>query len=63
MNRKLSDLIKGFLTYFLLRLGAAVIVVPLFWMVSTSLKGSDALFTYPPDWIPRPPVWRNYVDA
>ncbi|BAD40298.1 carbohydrate ABC transporter permease [Symbiobacterium thermophilum] len=63
MNRKLSDLIKGFLTYFLLTLGAAVIVVPLFWMVSTSLKGSDALFTYPPDWIPRPPVWRNYVDA
>jgi len=63
VNRKLSDLIKGFLTYFLLTLGAAVIVVPLFWMVSTSLKGSDALFTYPPDWIPRPPVWRNYVDA
>nr|PZN71505.1 MAG: sugar ABC transporter ATP-binding protein [Bacillota bacterium] len=38
-------------------------VVPLFWMVSTSLKGPDALFTYPPEWIPRPPVWRNYIEV
>nr|PZN39391.1 MAG: sugar ABC transporter ATP-binding protein [Bacillota bacterium] len=38
-------------------------MVPLFWMISTSLKGPDALFTYPPEWIPRPPIWRNYIDA
>ena len=63
MNHRLSNLLKGFLTYFLLTLGAAVIVVPLFWMISTSLKGTDALFAYPPEWIPRPPVWRNYIDA
>ncbi len=63
MNHRLSNLLKGFLTYFLLTLGAAVIVVPLFWMISTSLKGTDALFAYPPEWVPRPPVWRNYIDA
>ncbi|MEW8979696.1 MAG: carbohydrate ABC transporter permease [Symbiobacterium sp.] len=63
MNTKVLNFIKAFVTYFLLTLGAAVVVVPLFWMVSTSLKGPDALFTYPPEWIPRPPVWRNYIEA
>ncbi|MBP2018542.1 multiple sugar transport system permease protein [Symbiobacterium terraclitae] len=63
MRPRLFDLLKSFVTYFLLTLGAAVVVVPLFWMISTSLKGPDALFTYPPEWIPRPPVWRNYIDA
>lgn len=63
MHHRLSDILKGLVTYFLLTLGAAIIVVPLFWMVSTSLKGPDALFTYPPEWIPRPPVWRNYIEV
>lgn len=63
MKARLLRLFKTFLIYFLLTLGAAVVVVPLFWMLSTSLKGPDALFTYPPEWIPRPPIWRNYIDA
>jgi len=63
VHHRLSDILKGLVTYFLLTLGAAIIVVPLFWMVSTSLKGPDALFTYPPEWIPRPPVWRNYIEV
>jgi len=63
MNTRMLNFLKAFITYFLLTLGAAVIVVPLFWMVSTSLKGSDALFTYPPEWIPRPAMWSNYIEA
>jgi multiple sugar transport system permease protein len=63
MSTKVQKVIKAFVVYFLLTLGAAVVVVPLFWMVSTSLKGPDALFTYPPEWIPHPAIWRNYIDA
>lgn len=63
MRPKLLGFLKGLFTYFVLTLGAAVVVVPLFWMLSTSLKGPDALFTYPPQWLPDPPVWRNYIDA
>ncbi len=59
----MSKLLKSFLVYFLLTLGVAVVVVPLFWMISTSLKGPNALFTYPPEWIPKPALWRNYIDA
>jgi multiple sugar transport system permease protein len=32
-------------------------------MLSTSLKPRGAVFLYPPQWIPRPIVWQNYVDA
>jgi multiple sugar transport system permease protein len=60
---KLKHVLTSFVVYGLLTLGAAIVVVPLFWMISTSLKGPDALFHYPPEWIPRPPIWRNYIDA
>lgn len=46
----------------------AVIVVgiflfPLYWLVSTSLKTPDQLFTSPPTWIPAPLDWSNYAVA
>jgi len=51
------------LTYLLILLGAAVVLVPFFWMLSTSLKAESQLFAYPPEWIPNPPRWSNYTDA
>ncbi|MBA2123944.1 sugar ABC transporter permease [bacterium Unc6] len=38
-------------------------LVPFLWMLSTSLKEAGAVFTFPPQWIPSPIVWRNYIDA
>ena len=49
--------------YLLLALGAALVLVHFFWMLSTSLKSQDRLFVYPPEWIPRPPHVSNYLDA
>ena len=44
--------------------GAAVaVIMPYLWMLSTSLKGTAELFTYPPTWIPRAWRFRNYLDA
>lgn len=40
-----------------------VFLVPLFWMVSTSLKESTQVFTNPPQWLPNPVVWNNYAEA
>jgi multiple sugar transport system permease protein len=44
-------------------IGAAVMLLPFLWMLSTSLKPPDQLFTVPPTWIPRSLVWDNYVKA
>ncbi|MDQ3654110.1 MAG: carbohydrate ABC transporter permease, partial [Chloroflexota bacterium] len=49
--------------YGLILLGAAVVFVPFLWMLSTSLKQESQLFAYPPEWIPTPPQWHNYLDA
>lgn len=38
-------------------------LLPLLWMVSTSLKSLTQQAAWPPEWIPQPFVWRNYPDA
>jgi multiple sugar transport system permease protein len=50
-------------TYALLALGAAFILIPLYWMIATSLKADTKLFVLPPQLIPDPIVWRNYLDV
>jgi multiple sugar transport system permease protein len=40
-----------------------VIVLPLVWMVSSSLKSNNEIFIYPPHLIPAHPLWRNYPAA
>jgi ABC-type glycerol-3-phosphate transport system permease component len=44
-------------------LAVSIFLVPIFWMVSTSLKTNDQVFDLPIDWIPNDPVWSNYPDA
>jgi ABC-type glycerol-3-phosphate transport system permease component len=43
--------------------GAAVNLVPFLWMLSTSLKTPQEVFTYPPTWIPNPVTFVNYQKA
>jgi multiple sugar transport system permease protein len=42
---------------------AVILLLPLFWLVSTSLKAPGTEFDYPPQLIPAPMVWHNYADA
>src|SRR5690554_1949886 len=42
------------LSYVLLLSGAALIMIPLVWMVSTSLKEPSAVYTFPPKIVPDP---------
>src|SRR5258708_16373819 len=51
------------LGYVLLVLGAIVMLLPIFWMVSTSVKSLAGVFTLPIEWWPAQPNWRNYADA
>jgi multiple sugar transport system permease protein len=53
----------NFITYLLLALGAALVLVPFWWMVKTSLTAQTRLFEFPPQLIPDPVVWRNYIEA
>jgi len=49
--------------HLLLIVGSLVMLLPFFWMLSTSFKQSSELFTYPPTWIPENIEFANYTDA
>jgi multiple sugar transport system permease protein len=49
-----------FLLYATLALGALVMLVPLAWMLLTSLKTYPEILRNPPPWLPADPQWGNY---
>lgn len=67
VNRKASvrrsRIAKKTVVYILLILLAVLVLVPFFWMLSTSLKTNTAMWAFPPQWIPKPFIWSNYVKA
>lgn len=42
---------------------AFVFLIPLFWMMSASVKTLGDIYTFPPVWIPEDPRFANYPDA
>ena len=62
-NRRLFDLWRQGISYVLLIALSAVMATPFLWMVSTALKPYAQVFTLPPEWFPRPYVWRNFIDS
>ncbi|MFD1410249.1 carbohydrate ABC transporter permease [Lapidilactobacillus gannanensis] len=48
------------LIYIILILGGIIMVGPLIWMISTSLKDKMGVFQLPPQWIPNPIRWDAY---
>ena len=56
-------IIRPTLLHLLLALGAASMILPFLWMVSTSLKPEAEIFRYPPVWMPRAWRWSNYSEA
>lgn len=47
--------------YILLLIGSGIVMIPFFWLVSTSLKDPANIFLDPPQWIPDPVRWENYA--
>src|SRR5438094_4696900 len=38
-------------------------LLPIFWMISTSLKPLSEALSWPVTWLPFPPKWENFPDA
>lgn len=51
------------LAYLILTLGGAVMFLPFVWLISSSLKEPNDIFIFPPEWIPDPVRWQNYVEV
>jgi multiple sugar transport system permease protein len=50
------------MTYAVLIVACLIALVPFLYVISTSLKETRALFSYPPQWIPDDPTTINYRD-
>ncbi|MEE9316266.1 MAG: carbohydrate ABC transporter permease, partial [bacterium] len=57
---KILTLIRRIFIHLLLFLGLAITLAPFIWMISTSLKSSESVFTFPPQWIPKHPTIEQY---
>jgi len=57
------QIISKIFVYALLAIGSIVILLPLQWMISTSLKPLSHVFRFPPEFWPQKIVWENYPHA
>jgi ABC-type glycerol-3-phosphate transport system permease component len=55
--------LPGIIGYLALVGGAVLMLVPVFWMVSTSVKPLASVFALPVEWWPAQPQWENYATA
>lgn len=60
-QKKIEFLRKTIVTIMLIVLSVGVLL-PFFWMVSSSLKLDNEVFSLPIQWIPKNPRWLNYTD-
>lgn len=49
--------------YVIMAVFSALVILPYLWMVATSLKTPSKIFVSPPQWIPDPVRWRNYLEV
>jgi multiple sugar transport system permease protein len=57
LQKKITEVV---LPYILMTVIAFTMMAPFIWMISTSLKERGAVFTVPPEWIPRTQIATKY---
>ncbi|WP_165452370.1 carbohydrate ABC transporter permease [Paenibacillus thalictri] len=62
-GRKLQSGLLRTLYILIMVCGSIGVLTPIVWMLSTSLKSAGTVMLMPPQWIPHPLQWRNYIDA
>lgn len=62
-SRRVRMVVLQILAYVIVTVGAVVLLIPFAWMLSSSLKPLERVFAEPPEWIPEPVMWHNYLDA
>lgn len=61
LTQRQARLVRTILGYLSLIGIAILLILPLYWMLSTALKGPSQTFVLPPQWIPNPPEFANFA--
>ncbi|MFE5777500.1 carbohydrate ABC transporter permease [Brachybacterium sp. NPDC056505] len=62
-SHRQSKKTRAIVLYTVLILGIVPTVLPLVWLVRSSLMGDQQIFTSPPEWIPDPWLPQNYAEV
>lgn len=63
LGKQEQERLARYAAYAILIVGSVVMLLPFLWMLSTSLKPERGIFTMPPQWIPNPLIFDNYVNV
>ena len=63
LGRRRMQRLKRVVAYVVLSVGGFAMMLPFFWLLSSSLKRPETIYVFPPQWIPRPAYWVNYVEV
>ncbi|NPV79078.1 MAG: carbohydrate ABC transporter permease [Firmicutes bacterium] len=62
-SKRKTELLGRIFVYATLVIASIVILIPVFWMLSTALKEDGEVYLFPPQWIPTKFLWGNFVRA
>jgi ABC-type glycerol-3-phosphate transport system permease component len=62
-RRRFGLTVRNIIVYGLLILLSLIFIFPFVWMVLTALKPEHQIFLWPPQWIPDPVEWSNFLVA
>ncbi len=62
-SRRVRRAVWMTVVYALLIAGSVVFLIPLIWMISTSLRPEWEVYSYPPKILPNYFLWRNYTEG
>jgi multiple sugar transport system permease protein/sn-glycerol 3-phosphate transport system permease protein len=63
LTRRARQRLRTAVALCVIAVGAFIIMIPLAWMLSTSLKRQMDVYLYPPKWIPIPAQFGNYAEV
>lgn len=62
-SQRVSRIVGRVIVLALLIVVAAVSLIPFLWLLRSSFMSDGQIFKVPPEWLPSPVVWSNFVDA
>jgi len=60
---KVARWVGTFLVYAILLIGAVIVMVPLWWMITTAFKRPSEVFSFPPTLLPKVIRWQNFPEV
>jgi len=63
MKKSQFNIVTQIVFYTLLTTLSIGFLLPFAWMLSTALKKPEQVWLFPPQWIPKPIIWKNFPEA